>query len=509
MKTDLIDVIDSYAKTKPDDVVYHYNDQINTYLDLKHYSDALAKHLDEMRLPNNRPILVFGDKSFAMIATFLAVIKSGHSYIPVDVDSPDERLILINKIAQPVAVIAVDDLPVNLGEVPVISAPTLSDIFQQPVDYQVTHAVSDDQTFYIIFTSGTTGVPKGVEISYNNLLSFVTWIAGTDFNLPENLQMLQQPAYSFDLSVMSLYPTLFKGGTLHVLSKKMTDNFLVLFTALPTLSINVWVSTPSFINICLLEPSFNSTNYPQLKHFLFCGEELTTRTARMLKQKFPQAHIFNTYGPTESTVAITQVEITNEMINEFDRLPIGYIMPGMHARIIDDDGNPVLDGSQGELQIFGTSVSHNGYINNPEKTKKAFSIIHGQNAYRTGDIAKIRQDGLIQYFGRRDFQVKMNGYRIELEDVAILVGKQKYVKQTAVVPKYNAQHQVSVLIAYIVPNENHFNSELELTAAIKRDLKESMMSYMIPQKIIYRKSLPLSKNGKIDIKSMINEANSQ
>lgn len=103
----------------------------------------------------------------------------------------------------------------------------------------------------------------------------------------------------------------------------------------------------------------------------------------------------------------------------------------------------------------------------------------------------------------------MNGYRIELEDVAILVGKQKYVKQTAVVPKYNAQHQVSVLIAYIVPNENHFNSELELTAAIKRDLKESMMSYMIPQKIIYRKSLPLSKNGKIDIKSMINEANSQ
>lgn len=228
----------------------------------------------------------------------------------------------------------------------------------------------------------------------------------------------------------------------------------------------------------------------------------------MLKKKFPKAHVFNTYGPTEATVAMTQIEITDEVIQKFDRLPIGYVKNGMHIRIIDDDGHVVSDGTQGELEIYGSSVSK-GYINNPEKTKRVFSTLNDQPAYKTGDVATVRQDGLIQYYGRKDFQVKINGYRVELEDVAILVDKQKYVKQSVVVPKYNAQHQVSMLIAYIVPNENHFNNELDLTAAIKSDLKNSMMSYMIPQKIIYRKSLPLSPNGKVDIKSVINEVNSK
>lgn len=508
MQKNLIDMVDSYAETKRDEVVYHYNNQTNTYLDLKHYSDALAKHIDAMKLPANQPIMVFGGKSFEMIATFIAIVKTGHSYTPVDVDSPDERLVLINSIAKPVAVVAVEDLPVSLGTVPVITKKELGNIFLEREDYQVTHPVEGDQTFYIIFTSGTTGVPKGVEISYHNLMSFVDWMVGSDFQLPDDLQMLQQPAYSFDLSVMSLYPTLFKGGTLHVLSKKITDNFLALFTTLPTLPINVWVSTPSFINICLLEPTFNAENYPALTDFLFCGEELTARTAKMLKKKFPKAHVFNTYGPTEATVAMTQIEITDEVIQKFDRLPIGYVKNGMHIRIIDDDGHVVSDGTQGELEIYGSSVSK-GYINNPEKTKRVFSTLNDQPAYKTGDVATVRQDGLIQYYGRKDYQVKINGYRVELEDVAILVDKQKYVKQSVVVPKYNAQHQVSMLIAYIVPNENHFNNELDLTAAIKSDLKNSMMSYMIPQKIIYRKSLPLSANGKVDIKSVINEVNSK
>lgn len=336
MSRNLIEMIDSYAESNGDRISYNYNGRQNTYRELKTDSDALAEHIDAMALKLNQPIIVFGEKSFEMIVAFLGAVKSGHPYIPVDVNSPSDRLKLINEIAQPAAVIAVSPLPITLPGVEVITNEELERICLEKVTYHNTHSVHGDQTFYIIFTSGTTGVPKGVEISYNNLMSFVEWIKGSDFNLPADLQMLQQPAYSFDLSVMSLYPTLYSGGTLHVLSKKTTDNFIVLFTTLPSLVVNVWVSTPSFVTICLLEPTFDQAHYPQLTHFLFCGEELTHKTAATLKKRFPDAHIFNTYGPTEATVAISQIEITNQVLDDFNRLPIGYFKAGVHGQVVDD-----------------------------------------------------------------------------------------------------------------------------------------------------------------------------
>ncbi|GAA2975089.1 D-alanine--poly(phosphoribitol) ligase subunit DltA [Lentilactobacillus parakefiri] len=508
MVENLIETIDSYAKTQPDKVVYAYNGENHTYAELKAYSDALAAHIDTMALPLNAPIIVFGGKTFSMIASFLAVVKSGHSYIPIDINSPKERLTMINDIAKPVAVIATEPLPEKLAGIPEIDQDQLDKICLEKVDYSLTHPINGDQTYYIIFTSGTTGVPKGVEISYRNLASFVDWMVGPEFNLPDDLQMLQQPAYSFDLSVMSLYPALYKGGTLHVLSKKTTDNFIVLFTALRTMPINTWVSTPSFADICLLESTFDHDHYPKIANFLFCGEELTHKTAAALKKRFPDAHIFNTYGPTESTVAITKIEITDDILNTYERLPIGYLKPGMHARVADENGDYVQDDQKGELIIYGENVSK-GYINNPEKNAKAFFELDGQQAYRTGDVVTMAADGLLRYFGRKDFQVKLNGFRIELEDVSAIVSKEEHVKQAVVVPKYNTQHTVSMLIAYVVPTANDFQNNLELTAAIKKNLSQDMMAYMIPQKIVYQKSLPLSSNGKVDIKAVIQEVNSQ
>ncbi len=506
MIKNVIKTIDDYARTQPTKVVYDVQGVQHTYAELKAYSDALAAHLDTLDLPAKAPIIVFGGQTFEMIATFLGVVKSGRAYIPIDTHSPNERLTMINEIAKPAAAIAVVDLPTGVGTTPVITPDQLDAIFKTTVDYQADHAAEGDDDYYIIFTSGTTGKPKGVEISHDNLLSYVNWMLSDDFGLPKQPNSLSQPPYSFDLSVMDLYPTLAMGGTLYALPKAVTDDFKQLFAALPTLPINVWVSTPSFMDICLLEPKFDAEHLPSLTHFLFCGEELTHKTAATLKKRFPDARIFNTYGPTETCVAVTQIEVTDDALAKFDRLPIGYAKADTKMMIVDEDGHEVPNGTEGELIISGPSVSK-GYLHNPEKTEKAFFSLDGQRAYHSGDIGTMDDDGLFRYRGRVDFQIKMHGYRIELEEVDHFLGQQQHIKQAVAVPKYNKEHKVTQMIAYVVPKSNDFETDFALTTAIKKDLQGMMMEYMIPQRFVYKESLPLTPNGKIDVKSIIKEVN--
>ena len=174
--------------------------------------------------------------------------------------------------------------------------------------------------------------------------------------------------------------------------------------------------------------------------------------------------------------------------------------------MIYDGDQEAAEGEAGEIIIKGPSVSK-GYMNNPEKTAAAFFEIDGVPAYRTGDAGRIEKDGLLLYEGRIDFQVKLHGFRIELEDIDHHLEKVSYVKQATVVPKYQ-EHKVQQLVAYIVANENDFEKAYQLTKAVKEELAEGVMDYMIPQKFVYVDQLPLTPNGKIDRKRLINEVNS-
>ena len=334
-------------------------------------------------------------------------------------------------------------------------------------------------------------------------------ITDKEFATPARPQMLAQPPYSFDLSVMYWAPTLALGGTLFALPSAVTQDFKQLFETILSLPIAIWTSTPSFADMALLSDDFNSQKLPQLTHFYFDGEELTVKTAQKLRDRFPQARIINAYGPTEATVALSAVAVTDEMLQNCKRLPIGYTKADSPTFVIDEEGQKVPNGQQGEIIVCGPAVSK-GYLNNPEKTAEAFFKFEGLPAYHTGDVGSMTDEGLLLYGGRMDFQIKFNGFRIELEDVSQNLNKSKYVESAVAVPRYNKDHKVQNLLAYVILKDGvaeQFEREIDITKAIKEDLQDIMMSYMMPSKFLYRETLPLTPNGKIDIKGLISEVN--
>ncbi|HGJ8200207.1 TPA: D-alanine--poly(phosphoribitol) ligase [Streptococcus pneumoniae] len=461
---DMIETIEHFAQTQPSYPVYNVLGQEHTYGDLKADSDSLAAVIDQLGLPEKSPVVVFGGQEYEMLATFVALTKSGHAYIPIDSHSALERVSAILEVAEPSLIIAISAFPLEQVSTPMINLAQVQEAFVQGNNYEITHPVKGDDNYYIIFTSGTTGKPKGVQISHDNLLSFTNWmITDKEFATPSRPQMLAQPPYSFDLSVMYWAPTLALGGTLFTLPSVITQDFKQLFAAIFSLPIAIWTSTPSFADMAMLSEYFNSEKMPGITHFYFDGEELTVKTAQKLRERFPNARIINAYGPTEATVALSAVAVTDEMLATLKRLPI-----------------------------------------------EAFFEFEGLPAYHTGDVGTMTDEGLLLYGGRMDFQIKFNGYRIELEDVSQNLNKSRFIESAVAVPRYNKDHKVQNLLAYVILKDGvreQFERDIDITKAIKEDLTDIMMSYMMPSKFLYRDSLPLTPNGKIDIKGLINEVN--
>lgn len=509
---DMIETIEYFAQSQPDFPVYNVLGEVHTYHDLKVDSDSLAAKIDSLALPEKSPVVVFGGQEYDMLATFVALTKSGHAYIPIDSHSALERVTAIVEVAQPSLIIAINDFPLKDVNIPILDLAAVQTAFAAKHPYEITHPVKGDDNYYIIFTSGTTGKPKGVQISHDNLLSFTNWmITDKEFATPARPQMLAQPPYSFDLSVMYWAPTLALGGTLFAVLSAITQDFKQLFETILNLPIAIWTSTPSFADMAMLSEDFNAEKMPGITHFYFDGEELTVKTAQKLRDRFPNARIINAYGPTEATVALSAVAITDDMLTNMKRLPIGYTKADSPTFVIDEDGNKLPNGEQGEIIISGPAVSK-GYMNNPEKTAKAFFEFEGLPAYHTGDVGTMTDEGLLLYGGRMDFQIKFNGFRIELEDVSQNLNKSQYVDSAVAVPRYNKDHKVQNLLAYVILKDGvkeQFEREIDITKAIKEDLQDIMMSYMMPSKFLYRDSLPLTPNGKIDIKGLISEVNNR
>ena len=505
----IIENINGFARSIPEKAAHVYKNSILTYGDLYSQSNALASYLLEYMKNDKSPVVVFGHKENLMLVCFLSCVKSGHAYIPVDSSLPEGRIQDIINSSGTKIILCTEEPDFTAAEdTLIITADKIKDIIKanSAKTPDKTAAVKPSDVFYIIYTSGSTGKPKGVQITMNNLESFVGW--GLDFCGIEDSSdhtFLNQAPFSFDLSVMDLYLSLSSGGTIFSVDKAMISNTGELFKKLKNSGVTIWVSTPSFADMCLADPSFNINLMPDIKQFLFCGETLTNKTVEGLHNAFEGSKVYNLYGPTEATVAVTQVLITEEIRKTISPLPVGSVKPGCSIYIVQD-GNILNEKEQGEIVITGDSVSM-GYYKNPEMTEKAFFYLTVGNekiyAYKTGDVGYL-SGGQLYYCGRTDFQIKLNGYRIEIEDIENNFRKLSDIQNAVVIPSI-AENKITHLNAFVVLKNKNADKTLKTAIGLKKQLKQFIPEYMVPKKIIFKESLPATANGKIDRKALLSE----
>ncbi len=476
---ELLAQIDRWGRETPKRIAHRSGGRTLTYGELLARSDSLAGWLHSEFGENRAPIAVRGHKEPEMLIAFLGAVKSGRPYVPIDLAIPEQRAERIVQTAEAALVLT----PERIAE-----------LTSEPRPAPVRRVAGED-AFYILFTSGSTGEPKGVVITHSNLAAFVDWMMGEQPLMLNGETFLNQAPFSFDLSVMDLYLSLYTGGTLVSVTKDDVANLKKLYEAFGRSNLTSWVSTPSFAQMCLIERSFNQQMIPTLRRFLFCGETLAPETASQLLTRFPEAEVWNTYGPTEATVATTSVRVDRELIERWSPLPVGRAMPGTLVEILDETGAVMRDGDRGQIIIAGPNVSP-GYLNRPELTAKAFFTYEGLPAYRTGDAGRV-EDGLVFFDGRMDSQVKVNGYRIELGDLEANLRALAEIADAVVLPVEKAG-RIESLAAFVVLAGERVGSDFEISTRLKGQLNERLPAYMIPRKFHFLDTFPMTANGKAD-----------
>ena len=449
------------------------SDKDLTWNEFKNEVENFKTKLLEFNLPKGHPVVIYGHKEASFIVSAVACMSLGFPYIPVDTIYPQERL---NKIVN------------------VVNSAVVINTIEDKIDFNIekvsTKYFYEDPIIYIIFTSGSTGEPKGVQITRDSILGFAKWLE-KDFNFNNTNIFMNQAPFSFDLSVYELMGFLLFGGTIVLNSREIIETHLEYIERLKKYSCNTWVSTPSFITRFLLSSEFTTQNLENLTTFLFCGEVLTSMTAKRILNNFPNSKVLNTYGPTEATVATTIVDITPEIIEKYSKnLPVGFVKENTTINLLDIDSENI-----GEMEIVGDNVSI-GYFKNEELNKQKFESKYEKRSFRTGDFGYF-EDGMLFFANRKDELIKLHGFRIELGEIDKEFTSNKAVIESITIPLKRGS-EVMKLITFIITKD-----EIEIDE-LKEEISKTLPYYMIPSDIIKLDKFPYNNNHKIDKNELIN-----
>lgn len=447
----------------------------------------INKNLNVVR----KPIIVLMNNSTEALETFFGIALSNNIYVPLDSNIPLHRLESIVSIIKPAGIIICkeNNQNLNIAGIPIIQFYELLSTKIETDIIKSCNAIVDTDPLYILFTSGSTGVPKGVVVSHKSVIDF-TEEASETMDFSEKEIFLNQAPFYFDASVPDIFCTIRNGATLHIIDKSLYAFPIKLVDYIEKNRINAIFWVPSALILVANLKALGKRNLSSLKKIMFCGEVMPTKQLNMWRQAVPNAIYVNYYGPSEATYACSYYVVDREFKDE-EVLPIGHAALNTDILLINEKGEQVIaPNEKGEIYIRGTGLAL-GYYNNPEKTRECFIQNPLQSSfpeilYKTGDLAHYDSDRNIIYDGRVDYQIKHLGYRIELGEIESNVISMKDVKQCACV--YNEQKDIIVCF---------YSGDVE-KKIIKELLKEKLPFYMIPKIVIQMKELPINSNGKID-----------
>jgi amino acid adenylation domain-containing protein len=480
-----------------------------SYAELDARSSSLAAAMvDRGVQPGDRVGLLL-EKSLEAVIAIYGTLKAGAVYVPLDDQAPVRRLAYIARDAGIRCLVSseakadvcrqmrAEGVPLQT----IVGAPGGPDE-KEGLEWLQWDAVegyppvppfagAPDALAYILYTSGSTGEPKGVMLSHANGLAFVLWAAGEVGVVPEDRLSSHAP-FHFDLSIFDLFAAASGAGTLVLVPRELSLFPVMLARFIAEQSITVWYSVPSALTALVQRGELERPSLPTLRVVIFAGEVFPIKYLARLMELVPNPRYLNFYGPTETNVC-TWYEVQRDDSLATD-LPIGKPLPGVSAAIALDDGAPAPDGELGELVIGGPTVMH-GYWNDPTRTDRALRLEGDRRYYRTGDLVRRRSDGELMFAGRRDAQIKTRGYRVELGEIEAALNAIEAVVEAAViaVPDDSITNRLKAFVVTSAPV-----SEAQLT----RLCRERLPRHMIPDEIELRSELPKSSTGKIDRRAL-------